>query len=559
MDPIILDLLPHITKFLEDPSESSGFLVPTAYAGPKLAELKAAGIATKTVACAASSHAFEAVRIAFTADDRSAQLDAALALIFGSNDRSKYETMLCFGGKGSFDALVVPKAASVEVHDKRDDLETEKEFKLRRIALAEYEKMLRTLARLSGLTVHFHAEGSGIRPPYKDVPGVVHIITNAQPPGQTSARYLGLAFGMKIHEEGLSVLANGPTKGRGTVVKDQLGEALVQILGNTWYLLMPTLSHFNWQTSGLIFDRLLALAWKGSREAAVAKASKPATRKGFVEATMKWTADLPVLIAADILNMDRKIEDAQRQIAEYTRSKKESLAMLETFSKSSFIKETHGRLPKDFAAIMHDPNVARLVVIDEGFHVETAPLEIVHDGKRYAMGSFTIRIAKRGSVSVWCEAPTHMDGIPHPHIAKEGGPCFGNATRAIAEAAGEQRYADAVRYVFRWLTEGYTHALAAVKIEEWPYVGETPDHYETRWHVAKALADADAAANAAGVRVRPVSAIAEAVNKIVVDLTKGAEAEEAESSESQAPSSALEARSSELEAPQKEASDATDA
>src|SRR5687768_9099652 len=524
MDPIILDLLPHITKFLEDPSESSGFLVPSTYAEPKIAELKAAGIATKTVTCAASSHAFEAVRVSLKGDQPMAELNTALQLIFGTDDRARFETMLCVAGK-SFHPLVVPAAAKVEIHDKRDELETEKEFKLRRIALAEYDKMLRTLARLSGLEVHFHAEGSGVRPPYKDVPGVVHIITNAQPPGQISARYLGLAFGMKVHEEGLSVLANGPTKGRGTVVKDQFGEALVQVLGNTWYLLMPTLSHFNWQTSCLIFDRLLALAWKGSREAGGTKAPKPATRKAFVDETVKWTAELPVLIAADIVNLERKIEEAQRHIAEYTRSKKESLAMLETFSKSTFIKEVHGRLPKDFAAIMRDPNVARLTIVDDGFHVETAPLEILHDGKRYAMGAFTIRVSKRGSISVWSEAPTHKDGIPHPHIAKDGGPCFGNATRAIAEAGGEQRYADAVRYVFRWLTEGYTHALAAVKIDEWPYVGETPDHYETRWLTAKALEDADAEAAKAGIRVRPVSAIAEAVGKLVVDLTKGADAD----------------------------------
>lgn len=524
MDPITLDLMPHITKFLEDPSGCAFFLVPEAYAGTKFEALKAVGFAPRLVRAAAGSHLFEAVAVSLKGE-RSARLDEALTLIFGSPDRDRLETMLCAAGRSKnagsagmgFHPLIVPKAVKVESHDKRELFDTEKDVKMRRLALAEYDRLLRTLARLSGLEVHFHAEGSGIRPPHSDEAGIVHILTNAQPPGHTTARYVSLAFGMKVEESALAVIANGPTKGRGIVLKDPLGEALVQIVGNTWYLLIPTLSHFNWQTSVLIFDKLLSLAWNGWRERGKAEKAKPATRKEFTETVEKWTGDLPTLIVADVANIDRKIEDAQRDLADLTRRKKESLALLEAFGKSSFAKETKGRMPKDFEAIMKDPNVARLSFVDDGFHVETAPLAIEHEGKRYAMGAFTIRIAKRGTVSVWSEKPTHQEGIPHPHIAREGGPCFGNATRAIAEAAGEQRYATAVNYVLRWLLEGYTPALAAVKIGEWPYVGESPDHYETRWLADKALAGADAA----GIRLRPIAALAAAVEKAVVDLAKG--------------------------------------
>ncbi|HSD12039.1 MAG TPA: hypothetical protein VLC10_00640 [Patescibacteria group bacterium] len=526
MDPLaMLDLLPRITRFLEEPSGSC-FLVPSAYAGPVTGNLKAAGFATKTVSCAAASHSLEAVAIPLKGGDPKERLGFALTEMFGSPDVADLEVVLCVAGRRAarFLPLVVPKDAKVEIHDKREPLETDRDVKLRNLAFGEYRKALVMLARLSGLAVHFHAEGGGIRPPFPHEPGVVRILTNACPPGHTTARYVPLAFGLKINEDGLSALANGPTKGRGIVLKDELGEPMVQILGNTWYLLIPTLSNYNFQTSALIFGKLLALAWKGAREAAKAAGPKRMTRKAFTETVSLWTDELPALIREDVKNMDRKIQDAQRDLADLTRRKKESLALLEAFDRSSFAREAKARCAKDFLSIKADPRVAGITFIDDGFHVETRPLEASHRGAKYALGAFVIRVGKRGTVSVWSEAPTHKDGIPHPHIAKEGGPCFGNATDAIAKAGGEQRYADAVRYVLRWLTEGYTHALAAVKIEEWPYVGETPDHYETRWLADKALAQADADA---GIRLHPVaSALVGAVHKAVVDLAQDAPADE---------------------------------
>ncbi len=533
MDPsAMIDLLPQITRFLEKPS-GSRFLVPSAYAGPVLKGLAAAGFATKTVACHAASHAFPAVAIPLQGGDPGERLGLALTEIFGSPERAHLQVMLGvvgMPGAPRFAPLVVPKDARVEIHDHREAHETDRDIKLRNLAFGEYRKSLLSFARLSGLAVHFHAEGGGIRPPFPDEPGVVRILTNACPPGHTTARYVPLAFGMKINEDGLSALANGPTKGRGVVLKDELGEPMVQVLGNTWYLLIPTLSNYNFQTSALIFERLLALAWKGAREAAKAPGPKKATRRAFVETVATWTDELPALIREDVKNMDRKIQDAQRDLADLTRRKKESLALLEAFGKSSFAKEAKARCAKDFLAIKADARVAGVSFVDDGFHVETRPLEAAHRGMRYAFGAFVIRVSKRGVVSVWSEAPTHKDGVPHPHIAKDGGPCFGNATDAIARAGGEQRYADAVRYVLRWLTEGYTHALAAVKIEEWPYVDETPDHYETRWLADKALAQAGADAAAAGVRLHPAAAaLVGAVQKAVAGLSRDdAPAEEQE-------------------------------
>lgn len=475
---------PRYAKFLEEPF-GKGFMIPAAYALPKLDALVASGIAARKAKAATATHAFEAVRVSFGDADRGATLDAVLTAVFGCG-RDGAAVLMGSGGR-SVVPIVVPNEAHVKLHDRREKEETDADVKLRLAALDRYRLSLKDLSRISGLMLHFHAEASGIRAPYPDEPGVIRIHTNSCPPGQFHCRYVATAFGLATSKDGLAVLGNGPTKGRGVVLKDEHGEPLVQILGNNWYFLLPTLSHYH-QSSAQIFDRLLGLAWKGWRDAA----KKPVkavrgTRKTFVASVEEWTDDLPRLIREDIGNLDRKIQDAQRDLSELLRRKQESQATLDGFLQSDFAAGTKARAPKDWAAIAKDPLVAKVTFIEDGMHVQTVPLEVPHGGETYALGAFVIRISKRGTVSVWSEAPTHKDGVPHPHVAKDGGPCFGNASDAITRATGQQRYADAVRYVLRWLTEGYSPALAAVKIEEWPKVGETADRYETRHAVDAAL------------------------------------------------------------------------
>src|SRR5512135_1012146 len=144
MDPLpMLDLLPRITRFLEEPSGSC-FLVPSVYAGPVTGDLKAAGFATKTVSCAAASHAVEAVVVPLKGGDAKERLGLALTEIFGSPDVANLETMLCVvaGRAARFLPLVVPKDAKVEIHDKREPLETDRDVKLRNLAFGEYRKAL---------------------------------------------------------------------------------------------------------------------------------------------------------------------------------------------------------------------------------------------------------------------------------------------------------------------------------------------------------------------------------------------------------------------------------
>ena len=78
----LVETAPRYAKFLEEPF-GKGFVIPAAYALPKLDALVASGIAARKAKAATATHAFEAVRVSFGDADRGATLDAVLAAVFG--------------------------------------------------------------------------------------------------------------------------------------------------------------------------------------------------------------------------------------------------------------------------------------------------------------------------------------------------------------------------------------------------------------------------------------------------------------------------------------------
>jgi hypothetical protein len=256
------------------------------------------------------------------------------------------------------------------------------------------------------------------------------------------------------------------------VLKDEKGTELVQVLGSNFYFLIPLTDTFNAKTSEQIFSCLLARAWDEYRE----RSKRPSNstqnigEAKFRQAVNTWVEAWPAALRGEIAKVEDLIRAHQEILAMNYRSKRELEVVLDGYMSAPYVKEIRTRLPADFRKIKELPEVARVGIVHEGLHVETVPIDIEHDGKRYTLGAFVLRINARGGVTVWSEAPTHPKGIPHPHISKNGVACFGNATDAITKHAAQFRFYDCVLLVVLWLTRGYTPALALVKIEEWPEV-----------------------------------------------------------------------------------------
>jgi hypothetical protein len=230
---------------------------------------------------------------------------------------------------------------------------------------------------------------------------------------------------------------------------------------------------FDPRTGLILLDKLLALAWSGlSGVKRRPRTVKAARRSEFVETMTRSVEGAVDQLRSEGSESDKRIAEYQLVLAQELRRKLEIETLLRAFLDSPRVSEAVASLPGQYRRIKAEPDVAKLAIVDGGLQVETKPLEIEYQGVRYDLGPFVIRVGRRGVVSIWSESPRHPGGVPHPHIAKDGGPCFGNATDAILKAGADHRYHDAVTLVLRWLKDGYSPQLASVKIEEWPKAGE---------------------------------------------------------------------------------------
>lgn len=311
---------------------------------------------------------------------------------------------------------------------------------------------------------------------------IIHIFVKARPPGDADpdGRYFAEVFGLPIDKDGKSARVANPTRGRGILVLDDDKKPLAQILGKNFYSLIPLYWNFDPVRSPIIFEKLLALIWDTYRTGSKEKKARIAKGMEFLEITSRWVGRKGVLIKKEISEIDEKIQSLQKDLAEALCLKKIRVTVLESFLSSSFVEESLNRLSEDFKKIRLLSGIEKISIVDEGIHVETGPIVISEKGKNYMIAdSFTIRLSESGRIAIWTESSHHPKGIPHPHINQVSSPCLGNATNAIIQAVSEYRHFDTINYILRWLKEGYTPALAAVKVDEWPRMEEEKEMEST--------------------------------------------------------------------------------
>lgn len=374
--------------------------------------------------------------------------------------------------------LVLPLDVDVQIMD--FDFENDERYpneikEERKIACEAYLPIFEMLARVSGKKVWYHANGGRKNlAPFKEEEGVIHIVSNASPPGPSSAHRLRALCGHLVAPDG-SFIENvaGPTVGRGVVLSDERGTPAVQILKTTWYLFLPIISSFNTLTSKKILQAVLALAWNGMQQ--MPESVEDLSREAFVDVVAGGMYGSAASWIDKKLEKERKeLEDLQRQVAEKMASIHWIVMSRDGFTEGKTAQECKERAPQDYDRIMNDGRITRVTYEHEAFHVFTKPLVVEHEGRRYDIGAVTIRIGTLGEIHVWTDDVRHPKGLAHPHVGESGFPCLGNASNVILEAVVENRLADAVLHLLTCLTEGYAPELTAHKIEEWPEIKSEP-------------------------------------------------------------------------------------
>ncbi len=376
-------------------------------------------------------------------------------------------------------AFLVGSRGKVEIHWEGYDPDKEKVAAKREQyaqAIICYRGLLEEFAGIiGGWDIHFHTGAYGfIREPFAETPRRLNIFTNCVPPGEVSSCHRGRVFNLPLAADGKEQVCMNFTPGRGIAAEDD-GGAVAQIVGSNFYFLGPMITCFNEITSAKIFELLLAECWNAyCNEKKEKKESRPAPLEQvmFMSEAYDWLTLRPQHIERTLAGTNMELLGKFEEIAVIQKNIRQYIQLLEVLKSDQYASNARERLGEEWKKISALSDIENLAIIDDGLQAHTKPIAMKYNGVMYNVGSFVIRVSKYGTISVWSENPTHPDRVPHPHIGKDGTPCFGNATEAIIRAASALRYADTFSYVLRWLRDGYTPELALVKIEEWPTIRE---------------------------------------------------------------------------------------
>lgn len=332
-------------------------------------------------------------------------------------------------------------------------------------------------SRVTGLRMRYCLGQYIVQPPLPPEEGTLNMFISARPPGNFRhfSQKAKEIFGCKLWSDGETRMVHGPTAWRGRLISAE-GVPLFQIVGGSVYNLVLVLSdNSNTFDRSKLWEAMLSLL---ARDLAPAASSAEAPEAPIEEEpedcvramAKKRSEDL----RAKLGKLDFELGDLQRKFAEKLRERDDQAISLKALERG--ISEAVERSAGDFTRIraMKD-----LVVLhtdrEEGLMVETVPIALERDGRRYDLGPFRIHISPEGHVAVWSEAPKHPEGHHHPHIDKTSLECFGNITLAVAKYATSYRFADALEIIVRWL-RSYRPETTLMPLEEFPSepIVETP-------------------------------------------------------------------------------------
>ncbi|MEK9152723.1 MAG: hypothetical protein AAB692_05140, partial [Patescibacteria group bacterium] len=356
-------------------------------------------------------------------------LVVALAkVIAGYSEKEEWQTTSCLIGHRYFDVhYPMRNLVTLVDMDKLDDRDR-KELGMTYVLAAAH---LRRLASLSGLHIHFHANGGFPKAPQPDREGHIHIYTFSRPPGDGILKFVDTAFGIDLRTGEKQRVGYEPAAGRGYVLEDEKGP-LIQVVGSNFYFLIPVISDTFAARQMQVFELMTKLAWDGLRTKPTKKKPVRRFRPGALkEMAQKWMKAAADHIDKEIARCNADLDVHRQKMAQLYRFMREYEAIRQSLSRSDVVKETIERMPSDLRRIKVHPDVVSMEMVEEGLHVGTRQIVIEHAGRRYPVGEFTVRINRYGHISVWNEKPTHPKNESHPHINDDGTPCFGNATDAI--------------------------------------------------------------------------------------------------------------------------------
>jgi len=351
--------------------------------------------------------------------------------------------------------------------------EVEKTLKERPGILKDFESALSTFSDRIGMKVQLHFVNGPSFPPYAKNDANLHLVVGASPPGNRETLERQTICGILLNDRGAYVQGRGPALGYGIIVRDDQKGIVSQIIGNTFYLFIPTIENLNralfFGTQGIeLFTRVLALTWNVYADNAAEPTPAPIASAKEYTSLMQGNLSLYSKVQRrSIEEVDEELQEALRNYRDKLNLKRILLAAEKAYLA---IAEANSDFDRDWKILKSHPLIAQVGTLDDTLFIETKWIIHEFEGTKYKLGRYMIRKPIGVPSGIWALETPHPDRIPHPHISAHGIVCYGNATQAIEEAVGEMRTVDELELILRWLSEGYSPSLAMAHIEQWPTV-----------------------------------------------------------------------------------------
>jgi hypothetical protein len=279
------------------------------------------------------------------------------------------------------------------------------------------------------------------------------------------------AFGYPLPAANARAFAPGQPLGRGRVLADAEGRAMVEVTGANLYLLMDLLVQE--ELAPILLRRCLdlglpalpGLARVTALPAEARGAALAALARGTAEAEAAWQArtqgesrrrfevEIDSRRRDETERLQREVDRLESALEEYGRRiTADTRAAAEVRRRLRALQDPSGEPADpvaDFDRIRDLPDVRDLGLQAGTLAITTRPLEAECGGHRYRLGSFRVEIQFEGDVRI-TNLTDRRGPYDHPHV-RQGRPCLGNVREGVAKLIGEYEFAAAAQVLLDFL------------------------------------------------------------------------------------------------------------
>lgn len=326
-------------------------------------------------------------------------------------------------------------------------------------------KMMTQLsADFGGIDIIFDAKRDTVPDPELRGTGIV-VYHCTRPSATEKGHWVKVVYGREYKGDGNKLIA--PVEGRGKIIRDEHGNAVAQVIGRNIFTLVYNIltAEADWADEALSntiavgITSILSKEDEGDREALtdVWRENLDDHRRSYIRMALAKFRVEEGQIERDIDECNEAVSKARKALASGIRQKKDFQVRLHNL-RDGPLRLREEELVKEFDQLAASPYVTGVECRDGYIDIYTRPIFIDHDGSRYEIGRFRLRLNDTGHIGIDnVDNTADSTGWHHPHISSRSGPCFGNLNESLGKYLADRQFAVVVSLLYRFLEQYNPH------------------------------------------------------------------------------------------------------